>query len=423
MRLPQCLSRFSLSLAGAGLVILTALATPASAATLRVSYSSMWAGNIVVGQSTTLSCTLSNTGPQSVRVASATSNNSAYTVTAPAFPFTLASGQSVKVAIRFAPPSFQRMQGTVVFTSNASNPTVALSLNGWGVQGKVSASLPSASFGSVAVGSSKTLSETLKNVGATSLSISSANTNGSAFARTGISPPVTLAAGASITFKLLFLPKTSGATTGSLTVLSNGTNRTLTIPLSGTGGAAGTLSVSPGSANLGSVAVGSSKTMSATLTASGASVLVSSATTTSSEFTVSGASFPLTIASGKSAAVTVKFSPNSSGTASGKLSFTSSASNAPTVVSLTGTGIATATHEAALAWKSSSSTVSGYNVYRGTHTGGPYSKVNSSLNSGTSYSDTSVQAGQTYYYVVTGVNSSGQESSYSNQAVAAIPTP
>jgi fibronectin type 3 domain-containing protein len=53
--------------------------------------------------------------------------------------------------------------------------------------------------------------------------------------------------------------------------------------------------------------------------------------------------------------------------------------------------------------------------------GGPYGKITGSPDSSTSYSDTSVQAGLTYYYVVTGVNSQGTESSYSNQVTAAVP--
>ena len=63
----------------------------------------------------------------------------------------------------------------------------------------------------------------------------------------------------------------------------------------------------------------------------------------------------------------------------------------------------------------------GYNVYRGTQPGGPYSKLNTSLLSGTTYTDANVQSGTTYYYVSTAVNSGNVESAYSNQATAAIP--
>lgn len=78
-------------------------------------------------------------------------------------------------------------------------------------------------------------------------------------------------------------------------------------------------------------------------------------------------------------------------------------------------------HSVALSWNPSTSTVSGYNIYRGTQTGGPYSKLNSAVISGTTYTDTNVQSSTTYYYVSTAVNSSNVESAFSNEASAAIP--
>src|SRR5271166_2220010 len=77
--------------------------------------------------------------------------------------------------------------------------------------------------------------------------------------------------------------------------------------------------------------------------------------------------------------------------------------------------------EVSLAWTGSSSPgIAGYNAYRSTISGGPYTKLNSSLISTTSYSDQTVQNGYTYYYVTTAVNSQGMESVYSNQAVATV---
>lgn len=84
------------------------------------------------------------------------------------------------------------------------------------------------------------------------------------------------------------------------------------------------------------------------------------------------------------------------------------------------------THMALLNWTASiSPNISYYNIYRGATSGGPYTKIASTTaNSGaTTYQDTSVQAGQTYYYVGTAVDVSGNESGYSNQNTATIPTP
>lgn len=81
-------------------------------------------------------------------------------------------------------------------------------------------------------------------------------------------------------------------------------------------------------------------------------------------------------------------------------------------------------HTVSLSWTAStSSNVVGYNVYRGTVSGGPYTKLTTSRVTGVAYTDAAVQAGQTYYYVTTAVDSSGNESAYSNQAQAVIPSP
>jgi fibronectin type 3 domain-containing protein len=65
--------------------------------------------------------------------------------------------------------------------------------------------------------------------------------------------------------------------------------------------------------------------------------------------------------------------------------------------------------------------VIGYNTYSSTVSGGPFVKLNSTPMATSSYTDTTVQSGKTYYYVVTAVDSSNNESSYSNQASATIP--
>lgn len=82
-------------------------------------------------------------------------------------------------------------------------------------------------------------------------------------------------------------------------------------------------------------------------------------------------------------------------------------------------------HGVTLNWTASTSlNIAGYNVYRGTTSGGPYTKLTTTAPvNATSYSDTAVQAGQTYYYVATTVDTSGNESAYSSQASATIPNP
>lgn len=80
-------------------------------------------------------------------------------------------------------------------------------------------------------------------------------------------------------------------------------------------------------------------------------------------------------------------------------------------------------HSVTLDWTASTSAVIGYNVYRGTRDGGPYAPLNSSLVTTIQYEDSQVQSGQTYYYVVTAVDSNNVESENSNQVSATIPSP
>lgn len=195
----------------------------------------------------------------------------------------------------------------------------------------------------------------------------------------------------------------------------------MNVALTGTCATAGQLTLTPTTLNFGSVTDGSNAVLSGTLTASGSSVTVSSATSTSSEFVLSGLSFPKTLSAGQSMPFTVTFLPQVSGTTTASLSFASNAGSP--VITLSGNGVAPVQHSASLSWTFSKTTgVVGYNVYRGTVSGGPYAQVGS-LGSGLTYMDTGVSAGQTYYYGVTAVDSTGTESVFSNQAQAVVPSP
>jgi hypothetical protein len=81
------------------------------------------------------------------------------------------------------------------------------------------------------------------------------------------------------------------------------------------------------------------------------------------------------------------------------------------------TALAVGVHYVTLDWTASvSSNVAGYDIYRGTSSGGPYQKINGTPVVGTNYCDAAVLGGSTYYYVATALSTAGAESSYSNQA-------
>ena len=64
--------------------------------------------------------------------------------------------------------------------------------------------------------------------------------------------------------------------------------------------------------------------------------------------------------------------------------------------------------------------VTGYNVYRSTTSGGPFVKIASQV-PGPPYEDRLLGSGRTYFYVVTALDQAGRESRFSGEARATIP--
>jgi len=409
----------------------TGISPTPSTGSLSASPTNLAFGNVSVGSNKLLALSFRNSGSAAVTISKINSSLSAYSIANLQLPATVPAGGSVQASVRFSPTTQALIRGYLIVSSNARNSTMYVVVSGTGTSSggtSTSASLvanpTSLSFGNVQVGASKSMSASLQNNGSSGLTISQATVSGTGFGfgTTALSLPMTLAAGQSVTFTVSFTPRASGASAGTVTVVS--TALQVAISLSGSGMAAGQLAVSPATMSFGNVVVGSSKSLTGTISASGSSVVISSAGTNSAEFAMSGLTLPLTLAAGQSTSFTLAFKPASSGTASAVASFVSNAANSPATEALTGTGAVSAPvtqHSVNLSWTESSSGVAGFNVYRGTQSGGPYSKLNSALDTATAYSDATVVSGQTYYYVVTSVGSTGTESGYSNEAVAPVP--
>jgi hypothetical protein len=383
--------------------------------------SSLSFGSVQVGQGKTLSAALTNTGGSTVTVSQANVSGAGLTVNGLSLPVTLAPGQSTPFSVTFKPQSTSAVSGGLSFASDAANATLTIPLvaNAAAV-GVLSTSDSSLNFGGVQVNATGNQPETLTNSGGANVTITQAKASGTGFSVTGLTLPLTLTPGQSFTFGAAFTPTSGGNFTGSISVVSDASDANLTITLAGTATVSGQLAVSPATLNFGTVTVGQSKSLTASLTATGSSITVSSANMSTSEFTISGLALPLTLTAGQSASFTVSFKPQASGAASANGSYNSNASNSSLSQALSGTGAAVPQHSVALSWNSSSSTVVGYNIYRGNTSGGPYSKINA-MNADTTFTDSSVQSGTTYFYVTTAVDGSGNESANSNQAQVVIP--
>jgi Protein of unknown function (DUF1573)/Abnormal spindle-like microcephaly-assoc'd, ASPM-SPD-2-Hydin len=391
--------------------------------TLSLNTATLQFGSVQPGRSKTLTFTAANSGPASVTVSSISISSKSFTLLSPAVPMTVAAGQSVPVSVNFTPNAAGSFTATATVTSNASDTSMTLSLSGTGTSGSQTGDLgsnpSSEAFGSVTIGSQPSQIFTLTNNGSANVDISAVSITGTGFQLSGITPPLTLASSQSTTFKVVFAPQSTQAVSGSVTITSDASNSPLTVGLSGSGTTVvGQLAVAPSTLALGSVAAGASGSAQGALSATGASINVTSAGTNNAAFSLTGLTLPATIPAGQSVPFTVTFTPTATGAATATLSFTSNASNSPTSETLTGTGTAAPSYDVALSWNSStSSDISGYNVYRAVYANsncGSFAKINPSLNAGTAYTDSKVVDGTSYCYEATAVNASNQESGPSN---------
>jgi hypothetical protein len=256
------------------------------------------------------------------------------------------------------------------------------------------------------------------------LTISQVTATGSPFSVSGFSLPLNVSAGQQTTIKVAFLPTVIGPAPGNVAIASNAPTSPTSVGLTGTGIAATlTLGINPASLSFGNVTTGtSSAPQNVTITNTGnSSVTISQITLSGAGYSMTGGSAPVTLTPSQNLTLSVQFSPTAAVTVNGSISIVSNASGSPATVALSGTGVAPVQHSVALTWSASTSTVSGYNVYRSTVSGGPYTKINPSLVAVLNYTDLTVQSGTTYFYVTTAVDSSSNESTYSNEVSAAIP--
>ena len=214
--------------------------------------------------------------------------------------------------------------------------------------GQLAVTPGSVDFGTVRVGKAKYASVTMTNPGNASVTVSGDTLTGSGYRVSGVTMPLNLRAGASVTFKVCFSPTSVGASSGQLTFLSNAANSTLAMPLSGTGFSrttststtSGYVSATPQTAQFGNVPLGTSNTQIVQLTNTGnAGISVSGVTVTGNGFSAAGIVAPFSLAAGATTQLTVGFSPSVAGSVYGTVGVSSNASDSQLSVPLSGMGV------------------------------------------------------------------------------------
>ena len=452
-------------------------------------------GNVAIGSKSSQTLTLTNSGAAAVTISQATVSGPGFSLSGSTGAVSIAPGTSHAIQVAFAPAAAGSSSGALVLASDATNPSLTLSLTGNAMANSSIKKQPAnqsvlagqtATFDVVATGSGVLAYQWSKNgtpvSGATSPTYTTPPTtlsdNGASFTVTlsdatgafNSTPAVLTVTTTSVAPTITMQPASSTVTSGqtaTFAVTATGT-ATLTYQWSKNGSAIGgatsasyttpatttsdsgasfsvtvgnssgsvtssaaTLTVSAAtlllnasttSLDFTSVTIGSSGSLGVTFTNAGnADVTIFGVTIAGAGFAASGVSTGQILAPGQTAALSVTFTPSATGSVTGSVTVASNATNSPAKVTLSGTGAPAVSHSATLNWVASTSAVAGYNIYRSNVSGGTYTKLNSQLITSPQYTDSTVLAAQTYYYVVTSETSGGVESVFSNEATAIIP--
>jgi Abnormal spindle-like microcephaly-assoc'd, ASPM-SPD-2-Hydin len=299
----------------------------------------------------------------------------------------------------------------------------------------ITVSAKSFDFQTVQLGQKVNQTLHVSNSGKATLQITSLTLSNKQFVITGPAVPAAILPEKGLDFILTFTPTASGSASATLSIISNAANSIPKVSLAGIGEKAlASVEISPASINFGNELLQTTTSKNVVLrNTSATSITFSGITVIGGGFGYSDLSPGYSLPPNQSVTFQVWFRPTVKGAAAGTISVLSASLTSPASLSVAGQGVTTSTpptnptppasHSVHLTWGASSSAVAGYRVYRSQSSTGGFQPINSSPVSATDYDDDGVEAGNTYYYAITAVTSAGLESSYSNEATAAVPTP
>lgn len=196
---------------------------------LTLNPSSVSFGQVPVGSTVTSSITVTNSKGWDMTIKGLQTVGGSFAVSGPSFPVTLAGGGKITISVSFTPQAAGEDAGSIFL----SGPSLNIPLSGTGTSvGQLTISPTSLSFGSVNIGNTTTQPASLTATGG-AVTISSASSSNSQFSLAGVSLPLTINAGNTVAFDVVFDPTAAGTDTGSLSFSSN--SNTISESLSGTG--------------------------------------------------------------------------------------------------------------------------------------------------------------------------------------------
>jgi hypothetical protein len=303
-------------------------------------------GNTIIGSTAPGTVTLTATQPLTVTSLSSGGGSGGGPFTAgtpaPGLPASLNTGDTLTVPLTFSPTDYGTQSGELSVQTSAG--TVNTGLTGFGqTAGPHLVQYPCClSFGGVVINSAGTsASATFTNDGASAMTVNSVTMPSAPFTVTGMpSPGSQIAPGQSITATVTFAPSAVGTYNDNLLMSTDGGDANVT--LSGSGGTAPAMTISPMNIDYGSVPLGGTLTQSFTVSNTGGTDL----TITKSKPPESGTGFTATtdlaestvIPPGQTLTETVAFTPSVTGALTDTWTINGNDGGGVQTVTFTGTG-------------------------------------------------------------------------------------
>ncbi|MBR7832245.1 choice-of-anchor D domain-containing protein [Actinospica durhamensis] len=296
-------------------------------------------GSVAVDSTSSANVTLTAARTVTVSAATTSAPFGVGATTTPALPVTLTAGQTLTVPVTYSPTAWGASTGTLSLTTDQG--TVNFGLSGTGTQGGLAATPASQDWGSMAVGSSETLTVGVTNTGTTTETITGVTGPSAPFTASGL-PAVgsTIAPGVSETMSVTYAPTAVENDSSSIVLTSD--QGSVTIPLTGVGIQADPqVTINPTSLSFGNVAIGQVATQTFTVANTGnVNLTVTKAAPAAAPF---GAVNPIPenqeLAPGESYTVSVTFTPTALTSYSGVYEVSTNTGQGAMSITLTGTGV------------------------------------------------------------------------------------
>ncbi|HGJ63868.1 TPA: choice-of-anchor D domain-containing protein, partial [bacterium] len=310
---------------------------------IRVSPTSIDFGDVVLGESLIKYLNIYNDGSAVLQITSITSNNNRFTILDNSTG--IYSGGVVQIRVKFEPQVLGSVSGFITIASNdPDEPSKQIAIKGKGINPPFALIrlLPtSLDFGQVQVTKSLTKEYRIYNDGTTTLNITNITSNNDQFIPIFINT-LSIAPNNYVIATVRFAPGSVGLKTGTVNIFSNDPNNpTKALPVQGTGFVTNVpdIAVMPMSLDFGEVEINQTIVSGFYIYNNGNALLqISSITSNNTQFSIITST--TSIEPDYMAPVAVRFSPNSIGTKSGKITILSNDPDHPSVeVMVYGDGI------------------------------------------------------------------------------------